>query len=76
MCMCLHERHFRLYKNKHLCDGLHRADVGVRPEQDMLQLSLLLVDALHGETLLILLWLAQGLVLKQRLRRRLREHTH
>ena len=30
---------------------LHRPDVGVRPEEDVLQLGLLLVDPLHGETL-------------------------
>lgn len=31
----------------YLGHGLHRADVGVGPEQDMLQLSLLLVNTLH-----------------------------
>lgn len=51
----------------YLRDGLHRADVSVRPEQDVLQLRLLLVDALHGQTLLILLRLAEDLVLEQHL---------
>ena len=48
------ERHpALLLVNPHgLLRGLHRADVGVRPEQDVLQLGLLLVDPLHGEPLL------------------------
>lgn len=69
MQICVYERET---KTTYLRDRLHRADVGVWPEQDVLQLRLLLVDALHRETLLILLQLVQGLVLKQSLRRRLR----
>lgn len=35
----------------YLGDQLHGADVGVGPEQDVLQLRLLLVDVLYGEPL-------------------------
>lgn len=35
----------------YLSDELHGADVGVWPEQDVLQLRLLLVDVLHTELL-------------------------
>lgn len=35
----------------HLSDGLHRADVGVWTEEDVLELRLLLVDPLHGHLL-------------------------
>lgn len=31
----------------YLCDRLYRADVGVWTEQNMLQLSFLLIDPLH-----------------------------
>lgn len=53
----------------HLGEGLHGAYVGVGPEQNVLQLSLLLVDALHRQTLVILLGFGDGLVLKQGLQR-------
>lgn len=33
----------------HLGDGLHRADVGVGPQQDVLQLGFLLVHPLHRQ---------------------------
>lgn len=52
----------------YLSDGLHRADVGVRPEQDMLQLGLLLIDPLHRQPLLIFLMLTESLILKQTLK--------
>lgn len=53
----------------YLSEGLDGADVGVGPEQNVLQLSLFLVDALHRQTLVILLGFVEGLVFKQGLQR-------
>jgi len=51
----------------YLRDGLHGADVGVRPEEDVLQLGLLLVDPLHRQPVGVLLGLPKLLVFKQAL---------
>lgn len=52
----------------YLSNRLHRAYVGVRPEQNMLQLGLLLIDPFHRQTLLIFLGLTESLILKQTLK--------
>ena len=57
----------------YLRDGLHGADVGVGPEEDVLQLGLLLVDPLHGEPVGVLLGLLKLLVFKQALWKRRNE---
>lgn len=53
----------------YLSDRLHRANVGVRPKQDMLQLGLLLIDPLHRQPLPIFLGLTERLILKQTLKK-------
>ena len=49
----------------YLGDRLYGADVGVWPEQNVLQLRLLLIDPLHRQPLRILLSLLQRLVFKE-----------
>lgn len=60
----------------YLSDGLHRANVGVRPEQDMLQLGLLLIDPLHRQPLLIFLGLTKSLILKQTLKKDTKSYSN